>query len=457
MRRIITMVCLALCLAAASAGTAAAHTGLLSSSPAAGEVLPSRPAQVALTFSEPVTAGAEAIRVYDDRMRRVDLAGHTGEEPQQTVRVALPGGLREGTFSVAWQVISADGHPVAGTYRFSIGTASRVVGVIPPLGGSSAGWSGRILGGARGLGYAGLALGPGVLLVVMWLWPAGLRDRRTCRLVWGGFGLLGVSTLAVLAVHAVWETGRPLAAAWSGASGMDQSAVPADYAYAGRFYCLLAMCAATGLASALGRATKPMVIGTTAAVAVLLATWPLTGHSVAGTFVPLAVIADLAHLAAMTVWLGGLALAAAVLSRPAEVAALAAVLPRLSRLAFTSVVVLVLTGTFQAWRELGSVSHLLNTPFGRLLLLKLAGVVVVVGLGGLARRWLHRRVLPAAPAPVAPLGAGGPVRTLAPVTRRAVPDAGDVRALRRGLVCELLVGAGVLGVTAAMVVTSPPV
>jgi copper transport protein len=456
LRRIITILCLALWLAAASAGTAAAHTGLLSSNPAAGAVLPSRPAQVALTLREPVTAGAEAIRVYDDRMRRVDLGGYPGSESRQTVRAALPGGLREGTFSVAWQVISSDGHPAAGTYRFSIGRTSRVVGVIPPLGGSSDDWCGRLLVAARGLGYAGLALGPGVLLVVLWLWPTGLRDRGTRRLVWAGLGLLGTSTLAVLAVQAVWANGQPLADAWS-APGADQPAVPADYAYAARFYCLLALGMATGLATALGVATKPIVLGTTAVVAVLLGTWPLTGHSVTGRFVPLAVLADLAHVAAMTVWLGGLALAAAVLSRPAKVADLAAVLPRFSRLAFTSVVVLVVTGIYQAWRELGSVSYLFDTPFGRLLLLKLAGVVVVVGLGGLARRWVHRHSPPSAPDLVAPLSAGGTARTLDPVALRVVPDAAEVRALRRGLVLELLVGAGVLGVTAAMVVTSPPV
>lgn len=462
MRRIITMLCLVLCvlcLEAASAGTAAAHTGLLSGDPAAGQVLPRLPAQVALTFRRPVTAGADAVRVFDDRMRRVDLGGHPDDRRRQTVRTALPGGLRAGTYSVAWQVTSADGHPVAGTYRFSIGRTSQVVGAVPPLAGASGGWAGRLLVAARGLGYAGLALGPGVLLVVLWLWPAGLHDRRTRRLVWGGLGLLAAGTLAVLAVHAVWADGRPLAEVWSGSDAHRHEAL-ADYAYAVRFYSLLALGAATVVATASGRAgrpAKPLVLGTTALVAVVWSTWPVTGHAVDGRYASLAVAADLAHLAAMTVWLGGLALTAAVLSRPAAVAELAVVLPRFSRLAFVSVVVLVVTGTYQAWREVGSFGHLLDTRFGRLLLLKSAGVVVVVALGGLARRWVHRHVAPPAPCPV-PSGGGG--RTTAILTAPAppaLPDAVLVRTLRRGLLGELLVAAGVLGVTAALVAAGPPV
>ncbi|MER5402084.1 copper resistance protein CopC [Streptomyces sp. NPDC002599] len=462
MRRIVTMLCLvlcALCLQTVTAGRAAAHTGLLSSEPAAGQVLPRLPAQVALTFRRPVTAGADAVRVFDDHMRRMDLGGHPDDRRRQTLRTALPGSLRAGTYSVAWQVTSADGHPVAGTYRFSIGTATHVVGTVPPLAGANGAWAGRLLGAARGTGYAGLALGPGVLLVALWLWPAGLRDRRTRALVWGGLGLLAAGTFAVLTVHTVWADGRPLAEAWSG-SDAHQHAATADLAYAVRFYSLLALGAATALATASAgrdRPARPLVLATTAAVVVLWGTWPLTGHAVDGRYAPLAVAADLTHLAAMTLWLGGLALVAAVLSRPAHLGELATVLPRFSRLAFTAVVTLVVTGTGQAWREVGSAGHLLDTRFGRLLLLKSAGVAGIVALGGLARRWVHRHATRPAPLPPATGGAPGTTLTLTAPAPPAPPDVALVRTLRRGLLAELLVAAVVLGLTAALVTAAPPV
>jgi copper transport protein len=461
MRRIITMLCLVLCLAAASAGPASAHTGMRSSDPAAGEVLPGLPAQVALTFRQPVTAGENAVRVFDDHMRRMDLGGHPADRPDPAVRTALPGGLHPGTYTVAWQVTSADGHPVAGTFRFSVQRTSPVIGTAPPLGGSGSAWASRLLGVSRAAGYAGLALGPGVLLVVLWLWPAGLRDRGTRTLVWAGLGLLAAGTLSVLAVHAVWADGRPLSDAWSG-SGAHQHAALADYAYAVRFYALLALGAATVLATLMagtsGRRARESALVATAAAVVLWGTWPVTGHSVDGRYTPLALAADFAHLSAMTVWLGGLALAAAVLARPGAVAALASVLPRFSRLAFACVTVLVVTGTFQAWREVGSVGALFDTRFGRLLLLKSAGVAVVVALGGVARRRLRRHTTVMAPTPfaAAPVGGTGAKATLVAPASAVLPEASQVRTLRRGLVAELLVGVLVLSVTAAMVVTDPP-
>ncbi|MFE2538309.1 copper resistance D family protein, partial [Streptomyces sp. NPDC059371] len=183
---------------------------------------------------------------------------------------------------------------------------------------------------------------------------------------------------------------------------------------------------------------------------------PPRGPPAHGRYAPLAVATDLTHLAAMTLWLGGLALVAAVLSRPAHVGELAAVLPRFSRLAFTAVVALVVTGTCQAWREVGSAGHLLDTPFGRLLLLKSAGVAGIVALGGLARRWVHRHATRPAPGSLPTGGAAGMTPTLTAPAPPAPPDAALVRALRRGLLAELLVAALVLGVTAALVTAAPP-
>jgi copper transport protein len=227
-----------------------------------------------------------------------------------------------------------------------------------------------------------------------------------------------------------------------------------DFAYAARFYCLLALGVVMGLSAVLERPLRTLA---GIASAALLCTWPLAGHAVTGRQVPLAVAADLLHLAAMTLWLGGLALVAVSLSRVALVAELAAVLPRFSRLAFTCVVVLVITGTYQAWRELGSLAAVIGTPLGRLLLIKLSLVAVLVSLGALARRWVQRHLLPIA-LQVEVVAAGSvPLPATETVVRQVLPGRQQIRALRQGLVAELCIGVAVLGVTAALVATSPAV
>jgi copper transport protein len=163
-------------------------------------------------------------------------------------------------------------------------------------------------------------------------------------------------------------------------------------------------------------------------------TWPLAGHAAAGSRTALTIAVDLLHLGAMAIWLGGLAVIVVGLRPAAQAADLQRVLPLFSRLAFGCVVALVVSGTYQAWRDVGTVPALYRTTYGQVLLFKLGAVAVVIGLGGLARAWVRRNL-----------------------TRSAVPAAGALpaRSLHRGLVAEIAVGAGVLALTAALVVLVP--
>ena len=431
--------------------SAAAHAGLESSYPADGQVLPDAPRQVTLTFREPVKAGENAVRVFDDRMRRVDRGSLTDSAGEQVLTMPLAGALPDGTYTVAWRVESDDTHQSSGSLRFSIGAPSTVSGAIPPLGGSSESSAATtaILGGLRGVSYVGLALGPGILLVVLALWPAGLRDSRARRLMWSGVAALGLSTLGVVLLQAVWVNGLSLKDTWAGGAGLDNQF---DAVLGARFYLLLAFGVLLAVATTTRR-RRPLLAVAVLMTGSLLVTWPLTGHA-AGRWEPLAVAVDLAHLAAMTVWLGGLALLAVSLSRASQARELATILPGFSRLAFGSVLVLVVTGTFQAWRQLGTFGALFGSPFGRLLLVKLGCVAVLVSLGGLARRWVHRRLTPA----IASVRAVGGGDTLL-LDRSPQPDGEQVRVLRRGLVAEVLMGAVVLGLTAVLVASvsvAPP-
>ena len=94
----------------------------------------------------------------------------------------------------------------------------------------------------------------------------------------------------------------------------------------------------------------------------------------------LAMPVDVVHLLAVAAWLGGLAaLLVALYRAPVDRAARPyGASPR----AFGSVVVLVATGLYQSWRQVGSWSALTGTPYGQLLLVKVALVVVLVGIAG---------------------------------------------------------------------------
>ena len=177
----------------------------------------------------------------------------------------------------------------------------------------------------------------------------------------------------------------------------------------------------------------------TAAAAAMLATFAWTGHAGVGNQVPLAVLSDVAHLSAMSLWLGGLVQLVAVLPQVEGPVA-----PRMaasfSRVAAVSVAVLVVSGSYQSWRQAGVLDSLGTTYYGRLLLLKVGLVLATLAVAAGSRRWVirHReRTVVSAHVDVQP--------GLVPTDTRS--DVGSVAALRRSVLAEAVLVVAVLGVT----------
>jgi copper transport protein len=127
------------------------------------------------------------------------------------------------------------------------------------------------------------------------------------------------------------------------------------------------------------------------AVAIAAAAPALTGHTRAASPELLVIGADVLHLLAGSVWLGGLAGLALVLPDLAGRGATAAeVLARFSTAAAGVLAALVATGSVLAWRILGSWSALLDTTYGQLLLVKIGIVLVAVAIAA----WNRYSLLP---------------------------------------------------------------
>jgi methionine-rich copper-binding protein CopC len=103
----------------AAAASAAAHSELRGSVPAAGEALECAPHQIELTFSEGVQL--TALRLYRGDGTEIDLPRREIRETK-TETIPLPP-LEPGEFRAEWRVISADGHPTGGAIPFSIAQA----------------------------------------------------------------------------------------------------------------------------------------------------------------------------------------------------------------------------------------------------------------------------------------------------------------------------------------------
>lgn len=103
------------------AGQASAHTTVASAQPTYNEALERRPSSVALTFTSEIQTDATTATVVvqdeDDR----DWADGTVLVTATGVEQALDPALPDGRYQVRWSVVSADGAPLDGSYRFTVG------------------------------------------------------------------------------------------------------------------------------------------------------------------------------------------------------------------------------------------------------------------------------------------------------------------------------------------------
>ncbi|QFR02757.1 copper resistance protein CopC/CopD [Streptomyces phaeolivaceus] len=180
----------------AGAVPVSAHAALTGSDPQQGSVVKEAPDQVSLTFSENVAMSDGSVRVYDPKGKEADT-GEVTDLGGNSYAVGLHSGLPDGTFTVTYQVVSADSHPVSGAFTFSVGAPSKTT-VAVPENEAGGGIVGGLYGFARYLSYAGFILLVGGAAFVLACWQRGAGVRPVQRLVVSGWLALATATLAML-------------------------------------------------------------------------------------------------------------------------------------------------------------------------------------------------------------------------------------------------------------------
>jgi copper transport protein len=372
------------------ASPAFAHAALVGSTPAPGSVIGTSPTEIVVTFSEAITAVTGRVQVLDPDGKRIS---GTPSVSGATLRIPVRrAGQPLGTYLVSYRVISADSHPVGGAITFSVGAPSAA----PPEAGDAGTHRSVALATpvTRFVGYAGLTLAAGPALFLALLWPRRRSRTGPTRTVYAGLGLVAVATLGSLWVQAPASSG---AALWDvGGTELGQVLTSSYGITLSSRLILLGVVAA--LLPPVLRGSAPAWRGLTAAGVALagLVTWPLTGHAAAAPLSAAIVAADVVHLAAMAVWLGGLLTLTVFLLRRTDPRVLGVVLPAWSRWAALAVVWLVAGGVVQAVVQVGAIRALWQTDYGRLLVAKVAILAATLAAAAYARRLVNRRQVPAA-------------------------------------------------------------
>ncbi|MFD7516936.1 copper resistance CopC/CopD family protein [Streptomyces niveus] len=398
----------------ALAGTASAHAALTGSDPKDGAVVDVAPREVTLTFSEQIAMGDDSIRVLDPSSKRVDVAKMRDLSQGGTVRyaVGLKPGLPDGTYTVAWQAVSADSHPVSGAFTFSVGAPSATTATVPDQE-AGGGLVGTLYDTVRYISYAGFILLVGGAAFILACWQRGASVRPLQRLVVGGWVTLTAATLVLLLLRTPYTGSGKLGDMFDLGGLSDVLDTKTGAALVSRL--LLLGAAALFIAVLFGAYAKRVTeaeaeveaeqdgegdaeagkakadlafglsLGGTVVAAGIAGTWALSEHASTGIQTGLAMPLDVLHLLAVAAWLGGLVSLLVALYRVPDLER--AAVRRFSRIAFTSVVVLAVTGVYQSWRQVGSWDAWTGTSYGQLLLVKIGLIAVLLGAAWFSRRW----------------------------------------------------------------------
>jgi copper transport protein len=415
---------------AIAAPAASAHAVLVSSTPVDGSRVNTEPAQVRLTFDEPVGLIAADEQVISATGARADTGQVRLAVGGTTIVLPLRPHLPRGTYSATWRVVSADTHVVSGSITFGLGVQPGAGVAATPDHTGPLDVTADI---AAGLIYAGLVLLAGITAAARLLWPWTLPSRRVRGLAWAGWAALTAGTAAEF----VLQGPRAVNASWAAVFRLRDAggtlASPFGQELAARMALLLLIVPVLsgrwlGGQWPNGRAGRTADILRAAAGLALLVSVAVAGHEAAGPDVALALPAAVLHLASMAVWLGGLVvLGLAVLPALRRGTIADAGLRRWSITAYSCVICLVVTGEYQASRQVSPVQALWSTRYGVFLLVKVALVAGMLAAALLAERHV--------------MGAAVPGRL--------------VRAVRRSVGIEIVTAVLVLAVTAVLV-SEPP-
>jgi copper transport protein len=354
---------------------------------------------------------------------------------RREVVVGIDGELERGTYTVAWRAISADSDPINGAFVFHVqepgpqpaGIAAQVLRGTPLL--VSAFYT-----GGRFFGFLFLLLcAGGVASLVYALRSADERLHRRL------YGLLAVFAGA-LAVFAL--LGLPFQGAAAGGMGLgdafrwDVVSAVADTRY-GTIVLIQAVLAlallavAVSLRQATGRGRDTAHGAAAVLAAGLVVTPPFAGHaSVEG---PVAVAADVAHVLAASIWVGGLAFVVLALLLALEERWPLATrsVPRFSTMAVVAVAILLVAGTINGYMQIRAWRGLWETQYGLLLLAKVALVIPLLAMGAFNNRYAVPRL------------------------RAGVAQPRERRRFLQTAGAELVVMVAIIGVTAVLV-NAPP-
>ena len=395
------LVAIVVAAALAAPASAWAHAALLRTTPSASVVVNRAPKEVAMTYSEGVEPRFAVVSITDAAGRPV-AAGppdRSPANPDTLVTKLKP--IGEGWYLVYWRVISADGHPVRGAFTFALGPNPGPAPQFPIPSLSETAATTQLLI-ARWVVYLSATSAIGLFVLraltarplVRVLRGTSLRALNVALWISLAVALVATPIYALLATaqfaaRSVFDVGALVPLLRSSAFGrgyLDLELTLALFALAA------AVCMWVDRPERPQRSVAELLAltGALLAAAACLIVPGAAGHAAQTAPRGLSLAFDWVHLAAGSIWVGGLVGLLVLWRSTAEllrVAALSFVVPRFSDIAFASVLLLIGSGIGSSLQHLPTLASLWQTSYGKTLIAKivLLGAAMLLAAVNLSR------------------------------------------------------------------------
>ncbi|KRE06844.1 copper transporter [Bacillus sp. Root239] len=359
-----------------------AHAVLLDASPKEGSQLKQMPDKVSLTFNERLGEGVFNLQVRNDKGELITTKKATMNRTHKTISLDVPPS-KKGIYTISYSVISADSHPVQGTYVFSIG--EKIDQAItndnsnPGENGKQSSFYNIAFSLVQTFYYLALLWLVGF---VLWKWYVPYQSdqqkqkyKTHVRYLQAGYTIFLLISIGVQSTTLLKG------------SSFSQIKTFVIHSAAGWSWMTCILLACVGFLFLLKNKWLDFIW----AVLLLVAT-TLNGHAVASDVPVYTMILDFIHLVTASLWAAGLVYLFMIWRKEREQAL--AFLPIFSRIAFVSLMLLILSGVLYTLKLLPDVTALFKTTWGLLLLAKIFMVMLVAGVGILIREHLRKNDSP---------------------------------------------------------------
>lgn len=359
-----------------------AHAVLLDASPKEGSQLKQMPGKVSLTFNERLGEGVFNLQVRNDKGKLITTKKATMNRTHKTISLDAPPS-QKGIYTVSYSVISADSHPVQGTYVFSIGEKIDQAITNDNSNQDESGKQSSFynIGFSLVQTFYYLAL---LWLVgfVLWKWYVPYQSAQQKQKYKTNVRYLQTGYIIFLLI----SIGVQSTALLKGAN-LSQIKTFVIHSATGWSWLTCIFLACVGFPFLLKNKWLDLIW-----VGLLLVATTLNGHAIASDVPVYTIILDFMHLVTASLWAAGLVYLFMIWRKEREQAL--AFLPIFSRIAFVSLILLILSGVLYTLKLLPDITALFKTTWGLLLLAKIFMVMLVGGVGILIREHLRKNDSP---------------------------------------------------------------